>query len=79
MDRSEWMLNNIDNFNGFKTKEGVPYYVILVLSAWYIWVTGLLATGLSIYACVAIKSNKSSKHIYKPISSGFDEQGEIVF
>jgi len=79
IDRSEWMLNNIDNFNGFKTREGVPYYVILVLSAWYIWLTGLLATVLSIYACVVIKPGQSSKQIYKPISSGFDEQSEIVF
>jgi hypothetical protein len=82
MDRSEWMLNNIDNFNGFKTIEGVPYYIILVLSAWYIWLTGLLVTGLSIYACVLLKPGQSSKQVYKPNSSGYrknPEQSEIVF
>ena len=82
MDRSEWMLNNIDNFNGFKTIEGVPYYIILVLSTWYIWLMGLLVTGLSIYACAVLKPDQSSKQVYKPNSSGYrknPEQSEIVF
>lgn len=73
VDRSNWMINNIDDFNGFNVQEGLPYYVPLVLSVWYVWLTGLLATGLSIYACC--QSGQKSK----PSIRGYNKIPTIEF
>ena len=60
--RSEWMLDNIDDFQGYQVKEGVPYYVELFLSVWYLWLPLCFAVFGSV---VVYNRNKQRKKLEK--------------